>query len=219
MTAPQRRPMAAPATASTPIRQIPAHAMHSHLSLEEMDIDAQLAWLDGADFAESMQPQTVQAEPQVTPKPQPPIAQIPVAPNPAPTKMRAVQSVQPSQPVKPAAKPASAPMAAPLTAAQGFYGFARGSEAANRQTLGQPNPQDTLTIARIQSLQSQLQEIVTQIESLQANLPSTESTIQVVEEVPATQSGLVQQAFHVEVSRSEISRNDVAVQHIHRVAS
>jgi hypothetical protein len=139
-----------------------------------------LAWLDGEDV---VLPAVADRPEVVTPVARPLAPSMPV--------------MRPSQ-------------TAPLTAAQGFYGFSRGAEAAHLAApaaSSQTVVQDHMTIARIQSLQTQLQAIVTQIESLQANLPTHPPAMQIVEEVPLAQSGLVQQQFkpqsQVELNRSE----------------
>jgi hypothetical protein len=134
-------------------------------------------------------------------------------------------AIAPQSPTRPALAPALSrevqpvPPPAPLTAAQGFYGFARTSESAQRpaslNVSGAVAAQDQMTIARIQSLQTQLQSLVTQIESLQANLPTTPTPMQIVEEVPLAHSGLVQQEFKLQVE----GHREGAVQHMRRVAS
>jgi hypothetical protein len=74
----------------------------------------------------------------------------------------------------------------PLTAAQGFLSFTRTAPATVQPTI---QPAEDLTIAKIQSLQTQLQQIVTQIEALQTNLPGTpETKVQVVQEFTPNQA-------------------------------
>ncbi len=133
------------------------------------DMMTQLAWLDGADVALPSIPDRPQAVEPVAPlSPSLPIA----------------RPLPPSMPVR-------SPQAAPLTASQGFHGFAR----QPKSVAGQRVAQDQMTIVHIQSLQTQLQAIVTQIESLQAHLPTHPPAMQIVEEVPSAQSGLVLQEF------------------------
>jgi hypothetical protein len=75
-------------------------------------------------------------------------------------------------------QPATAPAlqvqtaVSPLTVAQGFLSFNRTTSTQQPSPVSQPatTPSDDLTIAKIQALQTQLQQIVTQIESLQTNL-------------------------------------------------
>jgi TolA-binding protein len=87
------------------------------------------------------------------------------------------------EPTQPTAKASAAvqSVVSPLTAAQGFLSFARTpvsqSNSAAQPTMAQPAPMQTMsqpaedmTIAKIQALQTQLQQIVTQIEALQTNL-------------------------------------------------
>lgn len=64
----------------------------------------------------------------------------------------------------------------PLTAAQGFIGFNRGvgQTAASESWNTNSTAQDNVTIEKIQSLQNQLQQIVSQIEALQVNLTPTQ---------------------------------------------
>jgi hypothetical protein len=160
------------------------------LSREARDMMTQLAWLDGEDVV----------LPAVADRPE---GVIPVA--------------RPLAPSMPVVRPSQT---TPLAVAQGFYGFSRGTEAAHvtaPTAAGQTVVQDQMTIARIQSLQTQLQAIVTQIESLQANLPLHPATMQIVEEVPLAQSGLVQQEFKPQ-SQVELNRSE-HVQTLHRVAS
>ncbi|MBE9031145.1 hypothetical protein IQ266_15530 [filamentous cyanobacterium LEGE 11480] len=199
-------PPAAEPTIATPTVELAPTAKLQQPALEDLDMAAQLAWLDGVDPAP-----VSTTEPKVAMPITAPIARKPPS----------IQPVLIAQPIdRPVVKapaiiqPSHQPTAAPLVAAQKIYGFARSSEATSKAAR-----QDTVTIDRIQSLQDQLQAIVTQIESLQANLPETAApaTIQVVEEVPSNQSGLVQQAFQVttEVGHSE----PVSRQQIRRVAS
>jgi hypothetical protein len=66
----------------------------------------------------------------------------------------------------------------PLTAAQGFLGFNRGTGQAPAPENWNAShaTQDHVTIEKIQSLQSQLQQIVLQIEALQVNLTPNQAT-------------------------------------------
>jgi hypothetical protein len=154
------------------------------------DLAAHLDWLDGGDVV------------------------VPVADRPQPPIVRPARPMSVRPPV-----PTPAPSAAPLTAAQGFYGFSRGHEGQRSAPVPhQVAAQDQMTIARIQSLQTQLQAIVTQIESLQLNLPTTASTIQVVEDVSVAQSGLVQSEFKLPAAPAAMHR-DSSVQYARRVAS
>jgi hypothetical protein len=161
-----------------------------HQSREVPDMMTQLAWLDGEDV---VLPSVADRAPNVAP------VALPLSPS----------------------RPVARPQTAPLTAAQGFYGFSRGPEAPHsvqsQSGPGQMVAQDQMTIARIQSLQTQLQAIVTQIESLQANLPTHPPAMQIVEEVPVAQSGLVQQEFKPQ-SPMDINRSE-HVQTLCRVAS
>lgn len=166
-----------------PVAQPVLQAARPAPSQETRDLMTQLAWLDGEDLALPSVPDDRRSVADHRPQPVAPIAR------PLPPSMPI--TARPSSPNL----PARSPQAAPLSAAQGFHGFARGSEARQSQSAsGQMMAQDQMTIARIQSLQTQLQAIVTQIESLQANLP-THPAMQIVEEMPLTQSGLVQQEF------------------------
>jgi hypothetical protein len=151
-------------------------------SQEARDLMTQLAWLDGEDLALPSVPDDRRSVADHRPPMAAPIAR------PLPPSMPIT-----ARPLAPS-RPARSPQAAPLAAAQGFHGFTRGNERQSQSAPGQMVAQDQMTIARIQSLQTQLQAIVTQIESLQANLP-THPAMQIVEEVPLAQSGLVQQEF------------------------
>jgi hypothetical protein len=160
------------------------------------DLAAHLDWLDGGDavVAVNDRPQLPIA------RPARPMSVRPPASTPVPTPVPQSQS------------------AAPLTAAQGFYGFSRGQEGQRSAPVPpQVAAQDQMTIARIQSLQTQLQAIVTQIESLQSNLPTTAAPIQVVEDVSLVQSGLVQSEFKPQAAPAEMHRD--SVQYARRVAS
>jgi hypothetical protein len=187
-----------------PVAQPVLQAALPPQSQESRDMMTQLAWLDGEDVALPSVLDDLRSVADHRPQVVEPIAR------PLPLSLPIARPLPPSLP--------RSPQAAPLTAAQGFHGFARGNEARQSQSAsGQMVAQDQMTIARIQSLQTQLQAIVTQIESLQADLPTHPSAMQIVEEVPLAQSGLVQQEFKPQ-SQVELNRSE-HVQSIHRVAS
>ncbi len=174
---PERLPMAQPVLPPVLQAVLPAQ------SQEARDIMTQLAWLDGEDVALPPVPDDLRSVADHRPQAVAPIVR------PLPPSIPIARPLSPMMPVR-------SPQAAPLTAAQGFHGFARGSEARqSKSASGQMVAQDQMTITRIQSLQTQLQAIVTQIESLQANLPTHLPAMQIVEEMPLAQSGLVQQEF------------------------
>lgn len=231
---PERLPITEPtvvAAQPTPMAITPQPELASvaprTATLEEMDLAAQLAWLDGSDVPA---PQSI---------PTPAHRPIEVA-TPATAATTSIQASHVAAPMSAApvihrthvqhpvaqlpqhSQPAATSPTAKvtLTAAQGFYGFTRNApqtSGAQPKISGGAPPQDQLTIDRIQSLQSQLQEIVTQIEALQANLPVSNERIQVVEDLASAQSGLVQPGFEV---ATEIPHNDRhIIQPIRRVAS
>ncbi len=83
--------------------------------------------------------------------------------------------------VQAAARPLTAQVAlSPLTAAQGFLSYSRSPQG--EKGLGAWNPvmaaQEQAALAKIQALQSQLQQIVVQIETLQTNLQPESSSSQ-----------------------------------------
>jgi hypothetical protein len=83
----------------------------------------------------------------------------------------------------PAARPVMQSMVTPWPAAQGFLSFARPGAAPAEADWNAPmTAQDQASIAQIHALQFQLQQIVSQIESLQTNL-QPEPALQIFETV------------------------------------
>jgi hypothetical protein len=106
-----------------------------------------------------------------------------------------------------APKPVTAQMAVmPLTAAQGFLSYSRFSrEAAGSQAPWNPvmAAQEQAALAKIQALQTQLQQIVVQIETLQTNLQ--------VDGQDAPSQGWVAAAAPQRVSAAELNWNNQAI--------
>jgi hypothetical protein len=106
-------------------------------------------------------------------------APAPLAAAPAPSKRPMPFTVIAATPMEPvvmqvaAPKPVTAQMAVmPLTAAQGFLSYSRLSSGSASQAPWNPvmAAQEQAALAKIQALQTQLQQIVVQIETLQTNL-------------------------------------------------
>jgi hypothetical protein len=106
-----------------------------------------------------------------------------------------------------APKPVTAQMAVmPLTAAQGFLSYSRfSSGAAASQAPWNPvmAAQEQAALAKIQALQTQLQQIVVQIETLQTNLQ--------VDGQEAPRQGWVAAAAPQRVSAAELNWNNQAI--------
>jgi hypothetical protein len=100
-------------------------------------------------------------------------SQAPIVKRPAPFTVIAATPMEPVV-IQGAPKPVTAQMAVmPLTAAQGFLSYSRFS-SGGAATQAPWNPvmaaQEQAALAKIQALQTQLQQIVVQIETLQTNL-------------------------------------------------
>jgi hypothetical protein len=105
-----------------------------------------------------------------------------------------------------APKPLTAQMAVmPLTAAQGFLSYSRFSSGAASQAPWNPvmAAQEQAALAKIQALQTQLQQIVVQIETLQTNLQVDG------QEVPS--QGWVAASAPQRVSAAELNWNSQAL--------
>jgi hypothetical protein len=105
-----------------------------------------------------------------------------------------------------APKPLTAQMAVmPLTAAQGFLSYSRFSSGAASQAPWNPvmAAQEQAALAKIQALQTQLQQIVVQIETLQTNLQ--------VDGQEAPSQGWVAAAAPQRVSAAELNWNSQAI--------
>jgi hypothetical protein len=99
-------------------------------------------------------------------------SQAPIVMRPAPFTVIAATPMEPVV-IQAAPKPVTAQMAVmPLTAAQGFLSYSRFSSGAATQAPWNPvmAAQEQAALAKIQALQTQLQQIVVQIETLQTNL-------------------------------------------------
>jgi hypothetical protein len=105
-----------------------------------------------------------------------------------------------------APKPLTAQMAVmPLTAAQGFLSYSRFSSDVASQAPWNPvmAAQEQAALAKIQALQTQLQQIVVQIETLQTNLQ--------VDGQEAPSQGWVAAAAPQRVSAAELNWNSQAI--------
>jgi hypothetical protein len=128
------------------------------------------------------------------------------AKRPAPFMVIAATPIEPVV-IQAAPKPVTAQMAVmPLTAAQGFLSYSRFSRGA---AAGQApwNPvmaaQEQAALAKIQALQTQLQQIVVQIETLQTNLQ--------VDGQDTPSQGWVAAAAPQRVSAAELNWNNRAI--------
>jgi hypothetical protein len=135
----------------------------------------------------------------------------PSAPPAQPAKRPAPFTVIAATPMEPvvlqvAPKPLTAQMAVmPLTAAQGFLSYSRFSSGAASQAPWNPvmAAQEQAALAKIQALQTQLQQIVVQIETLQTNLQVDG------QDVPS--QGWVAAAAPQRVSAAELNWNNQAI--------
>lgn len=133
----------------------------------------------------------------------------------------------------------ASPSPAPLPSAQGFYGFTRETHVPPKTLLQTVAPsatassamtvQDQQTIAQINSLQNQLQTVVSQIDALRSQLPvqgvaatPVSAGVEVVSQLPDSHNGLVQQSFEStadERRSGEERRSDVGAVNLRRLAS
>jgi hypothetical protein len=132
-------------------------------------------------------------------------AQSMVAKRPTPFMVIAATPMEPVV-LQVAPKPVTAQMAVlPLTAAQGFLSYSRFSSSAASQAPWNPvmAAQEQAALAKIQALQTQLQQIVVQIETLQTNLQVDG------QDVPS--QGWVAAAAPQRISAAELNWNSQAI--------
>jgi hypothetical protein len=135
----------------------------------------------------------------------PPAAPVQSAQRPMPFTVIAATPMEPVV-LQVAPKSLTAQMAVmPLTAAQGFLSYSRFSSGAASQAPWNPvmAAQEQAALAKIQALQTQLQQIVVQIETLQTNLQ--------VDGPAAPSQGWVAAAAPQRVSAAELNWNSQAI--------